>query len=339
MRKSSVAVIVLNWNDASLLPHSVGSLFKQTETCDIIVVDNGSTDNSKEVIGSFGTKIIALWNKDNLGFAGGVNTGIRYALSRGYEFIGLLNNDAVADENWVHYLMQSLGKNIRLGGSTSAILHNTDGTYDSTGENYTHWGLAFSRGRGEKVNNRYDKKIQVAAISGGASMFRAVFFKDIGLFDEDFFAYYEDVDLGLRGQLRGWEFAFAPKATVLHATGTTSSRVKGFTTYQTFKNLPWIIIKNVPTKLLFRIYPRFTLAHIGFFVSAVQRGHMMYALKGCIVSVALTPKKIVQRVNIQRRRKISADQFSELLVHDLPPNAHRLRTLRRKYWKLIGRNT
>jgi GT2 family glycosyltransferase len=337
MSKSSIAVVVLNWNDAELLPHSVGSLFNQTQACDIIVVDNGSSDNSKSVIESFGSKVIPLWNKDNLGFAGGINTGIRYAIEASYEYIALLNNDAAADKDWVKYLRKSFDKSTKLGGVTSAMLHKGDDTYDSTGDFYTHWGLPFPRGRGELVKGQYDDVPQVTAISGGASMFRAEFFKDVGLFDEDFFAYYEDVDLGLRGKLRGWEFMFVPKAEVLHATGSTSGRVKGFTTYQTFKNLPWIILKNVPGKVFFTVYSRFTLAHFGFFVSAVRRGHTLHALKGLFAAVWLTPKKLVQRSRIQRNKAISSSQFAELLIYDLPPNAEKLRKLRGKYWKLRGK--
>lgn len=318
MRKSSIAAVVLNWNDASLLPHSVGSLFKQTELCDIIVVDNGSTDNSKKVIESFSTKITALWNKENIGFAGGVNTGIRYAVDEGYQYIALLNNDAVADKNWVKHLHEAFGDSANLGGTTSAMIHKGDETYDSTGNFYSRWGTAFPRGRGELVKGQYDDARQVTAISGGASMFSAAFFKDVGLFDEDFFAYYEDIDLGLRGQLRGWKFAFEPKASVIHATGSTSGKVKGFTTYQSFKNMPWLIIKNVPGRLLFTVYPRFVLVHIGFFINAILKGHLLYALKGFFVSLCLTPKKLLQRRYIQRTKKISSTEFSKLLTRESP---------------------
>lgn len=339
MRKSSTAVIVLNWNDADLLASSIGSLLKQSAACDIIVVDNGSVDNSKAVIESFGTKIIPLWNKRNLGFAGGVNTGIRYALTKGYTYIGLLNNDAEAEKNWLKHLLGELGSNKVLGGVTCAMLHKGDDTYDSTGDFYTRWGLPFPRGRGEPVRGQYDKATEVTAISGGASLFRAEFFKDVGLFDEDFFAYYEDVDLGIRGQLKGWKFQFVPEAKVLHATGSTSSRVKGFTTYQTFKNFPWIIWKNVPLRFLLPVFGRFSFAYAGFFMSALQRGQLRFALKGMAVSLLLLPKKLFQRYAIQRSKRVDTKYVSRLLLRDLPPNAAKLRRLRAIYWKLTRKQT
>ena len=83
--------------------------------------------------------------------------------------------------------------------------------------------------------------------------------KQIGLFDEDFFAYYEDVDISFRAQLAGWKVAYAPKAVAYHQIGATSSKIKGFTTYQTMKNLPMLLWKNVPAGLLISVVPRFSL--------------------------------------------------------------------------------
>ena len=212
MNKSSVAVIVLNWNDADLLPKSVGSLLKQSVKCDVIVVDNASTDDSRKVIESFGNKVTTLWNTKNKGFAGGVNTGIRYALQEKYEYIALLNNDAVADKDWVKHLVDVLKSSQDLGSVTCSLLNKDGKKYDSTGDYYTTWGLPYPRGRGESVTGQFDDDLDIMAASGGASMFKAGFFKDVGLYDEDFFAYYEDVDLGLRGKIKGWKSRFVPKA-------------------------------------------------------------------------------------------------------------------------------
>lgn len=336
MRKSSIAVVVLNWNDADLIPKSVGSLLKQSEKCDVIVVDNESEDNSRAVIESFGDRVTALWNTKNEGFAGGVNTGIRYALSEGYKFIALLNNDAVADKNWVENLRKGF-TNAKVGAVTCSLVHEDQEHYDSIGDLYTAWGLPYPRGRGEKVQGQYDKELVVASVSGGASMFRAEFFQDVGLFDEDFFAYYEDVDLGLRGNLRGWQLKFVPKAVAYHATGSTSGRVKGFTTYQTMKNLPWVYAKNVPFSLLFSVGIRLGLAYVGFFLSAAARGQLRYALKGSFWSILKMPRKILQRRHIQSTKKLSSADFQKLLTNDLPPNADKLRAARTRYWKFIGR--
>jgi GT2 family glycosyltransferase len=163
--------------------------------------------------------------------------------------------------------------------------------------------------------------------------------KEIGLFDEDFFAYYEDVDLSFRAQLAGWKVAYEPKAIVYHATGSTSNRIPGFTTYQTLKNLPWVYWKNVPSPLFYKMFPRIFIAYWSFFFSALARGAVMPALKGAFMAHMLMPKKLFQRIKIQRNRKVSVAYIDSMLVHDLPPNAHRLRKLRAVYWKLRGKHS
>ncbi len=336
MKKSSVVVIVLNWNDANLLSKSVGSLLGQSEKCDIVIVDNGSEDNSKEVIESYGGKVVALYNKKNLGFAGGVNTGIKWALENDYEYIALLNNDAVADKNWLKELKAEFDDS-KIAGVTCSIIREGTARYDSSGEGLTTWGLPYPRGRDEKVSGRYSKERDVFGISGGASMYRASFFKDVGLFDEDFFAYYEDLDLSFRGQLAGWKFHYAPKAIVYHATGTTSGRVKGFTTHQTLKNLPWLFWKNVPFNLFPTILPRFIIAHKLFALRALSRGHIWITFKALFISLALLPKKLIQRRSIQKNKQVSDEYIKSILAWDLPPNATALRKLRSKWWKLRGR--
>jgi len=337
MKKSSVAVIVLNWNDAKLIPKSVASLLNQSEDCDVIVVDNGSEDGSREVIESYGDKVASLYNKSNRGFAGGVNTGIRYALQQDYEFIGLLNNDAVADKDWVQNLRAGFN-NKDVGGATCSILDKTGKSYDSTGEMMTTWGLPYPRGRGEKVNGQYDDSTEVFAVSGGASMYRAELFKDVGLFDEDFFAYYEDVDLSFRAQLAGWQFRFVPEAKVLHATGSTSKRVPNFTTYQTIKNLPWLLIKNVPLGLMPKMVPRFALAYSLFIARALSRKQFRAVFNGLFIKTVFIPKKLWQRWHIMRAKKVSTAYIASMLTWDLPPNADALIRLRSKWHRLVGRS-
>ncbi|MDB5181486.1 MAG: hypothetical protein JWP13_249, partial [Candidatus Saccharibacteria bacterium] len=113
--------------------------------------------------------------------------------------------------------------------------------------------------------------------------------------------------------------------------------IKGFFTYQTIKNYPWLLLKNVPSPLLFKVAPRFILAQTLFVGRALTRGHGWYALKAIAVSTWLMPKKLVERHQIQSRRKVSPDYIWSIMTHDLPPNAHNLRKLRTIWWKLTGR--
>ncbi|MDB5175760.1 MAG: glycosyltransferase family 2 protein [Candidatus Saccharibacteria bacterium] len=331
---AKLAVVVPNWNGKADLPACLNSLLKQTQDCEIVVVENGSTDGSLELLAESFPTVTVLPQPVNLGFAGGVNAGIRYAIQKGYDYVALFNNDAIADADWLRNLWQGMADEST--GITTCTLASADGQHlDSTGEEYSVWGLPYPRGRGEAIKGQYDGQPAIFAASGGASLYRVAMLNEIGLFDEDFFAYYEDVDISFRTQLAGWKVRYVPAAIAYHDAGTTSSKIKGFVTYQTMKNLPVLLMKNVPRKYLFRIGWRFFLAHTLFFLRAVSRGQGWTALKGDAVGTRLLFKNLPVRRAIQKSRKVPDEYIWGMLVHDLPPNATSLRSLRNRWQRLI----
>jgi GT2 family glycosyltransferase len=333
-----ISVVIPNWNGKDSLGDCLDSLLAQTLPARIIVVENGSTDGSLEFVREKYPSVELVVHEKNLGFDGGVNSGIRRAMELGDEFVALFNNDAVAEKNWLKNLLAALENNHKAGIATSKIM-SIDGEHlDSTGDLYTIWGLPFPRGRGEKVSDEYDNDTLVFGASGGASLYRIEMFEKIGLFDEDFFAYYEDTDISFRAQLSGWKVVYAPKAVVYHQIGATSGKIKDFTTYQTIKNLPWVVWKNVPGTLLPTVLPRFTLAYLSFVARAVQRGQIKAAVKGLSWSLIKLPKKLIERRRIQKNKQVSTQYISSIMLHDLPPNAHKLRNLRAKWWKLTRKS-
>lgn len=312
-----------------MLPACLDSLSGQLEDNDIIIVDNGSTDGSADFVAEKYPGVRLIRHARNRGFAGGVNAGIKHALNHSCEFVALLNNDAIVDKDWLKNLLNATQKQPKAGVITGKILDRNKRSLDSTGECFSTWGLPFPRGRGETNTGRYDNDTIIFAASGGASLYRAKMLREIGLFDENFFAYYEDVDISFRAQLAGWRILYEPKAVVYHSIGETSRHIPGFTTYQTMKNLPLLFWKNVPLSLLPKIFPRFVLAYFSIYLSALGRGQLVPATKGLLMSIALWPKKLAQRYQIQSRRKVSASYIDSILTHDLPPNAYKLRKLRR----------
>lgn len=331
---NKISVVIPNWNGENTLGASIDSLLKQTLESNIIVVDNGSSDKSLEILENDYPQVTVLKHKNNKGFAGGVNTGINKAIEDGSIFVALFNNDAVADKNWLMNLYRKLSKQTNVGIVTPKMLLADMTTIDSTGEMMTIWGLPYPRGRDKKTINKYDKSIKIFGASGGASLYRITMLKETGLFDKDFFAYYEDIDLSYRAQLLNWEVLYVPESIIYHSVGTTSGKIKGFTTYQTMKNLPWLVLKNTPNRYIFSVLYRFCFAYILFYISAVQRGYGIYATKGLIVSLAYVPKKIIQRLQIQRKKKVSAEYIWKLFDHDLPPNAIKLRSIRSAFLKI-----
>ncbi len=337
--ETNIAIVIPNLNGVDSISACLDSLISQSQKSEIIVVDNRSVDDSANLIKTKYPAVTLLEQTRNLGFAGGVNVGIKKAMEDGADFIALFNNDAVADKDWLKSLSEALESSPKLGIAAPRLLTSNGRQIDSTGEMYTVWGLPYPRGRGEPTSNKYEQSTDIFAASGGASLYRVKMLEEIGLFDEDFFAYYEDVDLSWRAQLAGWKVMYVPEAIAYHQIGATSSKIKGFTTYQTMKNLPMIIRRNVPLSLLPMVLPRFWLAYISFYFSAVSRGQIWPATKGVITAVVFLPKNFWERWQIQKTRQVSVEYINRMLFHDLPPNATRLRALRTKWWRLTGKTT
>ncbi|PJE65273.1 glycosyl transferase [Candidatus Saccharibacteria bacterium CG10_big_fil_rev_8_21_14_0_10_47_8] len=332
-----VSIVIPNWNGADNLPSCLDSLQAQSLSAHIIVVDNGSQDSSVNLLNKKYPDVEIIRLPENRGFAGGVNAGIKQAIKLGSDYVALFNNDAVADKDWLKNLVQQMDKISRTGIVTSKIMSIDKKHLDSTGDQYTTWGLPYPRGRGEEVGDIYDQDINIFGASGGASLYRVKMLKEIGLFDEDFFAYNEDVDISFRAQLAGWKVAYEPRAKAYHKIGATSSRIKDFTVYHTMKNLPMLFWKNVPWQLMPRMLPRFNLAYWGIFFSAVKRGQGIAAMKGLGHFILLIPKKTMERHVIRNRRAVSVAYIASMLTYDLPPNASKLRALRSRWWKLKGK--
>ncbi len=329
-----VAIVVLNWNGIDDTLPCLDSLLSQTyKDFHLVVVDNGSIDNSKELLDKYQSQhsdmVDVIYNPTNFGFAGGVNTGIEWALNEDFDYVALFNNDAVADKNWLSSLVKVIdGKHISM--ATGLLLHEDGKTIDSTGDWYSKWGLAFPRNRGDKTS-KAPSAGEVFSGSGGATLYKIALFKDIGLFDEDYFAYYEDVDISFRAQLAGWKVVYTPDAKAYHKQGATSNKIPGFTIYQIFKNSPLLFIKNVPRKLLFSVGVRFYLAYLLILANAIVKGNGKPALKGAWMGLILGFKKIGERRQIQKNKRVSADYIKSILWNDLPPEQTGIRKFRRLF--------
>jgi GT2 family glycosyltransferase len=336
---SRAVVVVPNWNGIDSLAVCLDSLRSQTLRARVIVVDNGSADGSVELIEKDYPEIELIRHKRNKGYAGGVNPGFKRAMELRADYAATFNNDAVADKDWLKNLVDYLDNHGETGIAACKLLTADGRTIDSTGEYYSVWGLPYSRGRGESNVNKYDDQTDIFGASGGASLYRLEMLRQIGLFDEDFFAYYEDVDLSFRAQLAGWKVAYVPTAVAYHQIGATSGRIRGFATYQTLKNLPMLLIKNMPRKYLLRVCRRFVLAEVLFLGRAMTRGHGLAAVKGRLKSAWLAPQTLKKRRHIQRAKTVSDEYIWSMLAHDLPPNARALRKLRDAWWKIRGKKS
>ena len=319
---NSLAIIVLNWNGADDTLNCVESLQQQTLRPEIIIVDNNSSDDSVErfedhIKSQKKDAPILIKNSQNLGFAGGINTGLVHARKQGFEYIGVLNPDAIADKHWLKSLYTELTSHPSAGIATGLLLRRDGNTIDTSGDFYTTWGLPGPRNRDEPTVNAPNQPGEIFGATGGGALYRTAMLNDIGLFDEDFFMYYEDVDLSFRAQLAGWKVRYTPKAIAYHKVGASSQKVPGLAVFNTFKNLPLVLIKNVPGRLFWTIGARFFLTYWLIFASAIRHGNGCPAFRGIFASLIRQPRAWVHRVKIQRNRKVSI-KYIRSIIHDGP---------------------
>lgn len=311
--KTNIAVVVPNWNGKEFLGDCLRSLSKQTVGSEVIVVDNGSTDGSATYINKHFPEVTLLQLDKNYGFAGGVNRGIELAMDQGCDFVALLNNDAKADKDWLKELLAGFESQPKVGIVTGKLLKMDGKTIDSTGEFCRNNGMPHPRGRDEKDNGQFDTPEFVFGASGGASMYRIAMLKQIGLFDEDFFAYFEDVDISFRAQLAGWKVWYQPTARAFHHIGKTSGQLSGFTRYHGTKNFILLYNKNMPKGVFWRnklrFFARLALSSLGSFRS----GGVAAYWRGLFRALLLMPSTLRKRRRIQKGVMVDTHYIREFL--------------------------
>ena len=237
------SVVIPNWNGLRYLRPCLESLRAQTLTdFEVIVVDNASSDDSLGVLEREFPEVRRLPLKVNGGYTGGCNAGIRAARA---ETVVLLNNDTEAEPGWLEALVSAMGTHHEAGITTSRImLYSKRDTLNAAGDCYNKNGLPDSRGVWQLYQAPYDQPAYVFSGSGGAMALRRSMLDEIGLFDESFFMWCEDVDLGWRCQLAGWKCLYVPDAVIYHhlsasGGGTLASYYVGRTTL-------WVLARNMP---------------------------------------------------------------------------------------------
>lgn len=243
-----ISVVVLNWNGRQFLEQCLASLMGQTyKPLEIIVSDNASTDGSVALVNESFPEVKMIVNNRNLGFGGGSNVGI--LASRG-RYIMVLNNDTRLTPTCVEELRRSIEKDERYGACAAKILLEfEDNLIDAAGIVVCLDGLSIGRGRLE-AGDRYNEEAEVFFASGCACLYRREMLDDIGLYDEDFFAYAEDTDIGWRARLAGWKCIYNPKAVVYHLHSATSGAYSPMKAFLVERNRIWVAIKNFPLSLI-----------------------------------------------------------------------------------------
>lgn len=322
-----VSAIVVNWNGGAMLQDALASLFAQTwPALEVILVDNASTDGSADAAAErFGERLVVVRNARNEGFAGGNNAGFRAAKG---DWFFLLNSDAVCDPDVVEQLMLFAADRPNVGQLACRVLQASQPHFfDSVGLLLYPDGICRSRGWEEKDLGQYDRAEEVIAPHGAACGLRRSMIDQIGGFDEDFFCYLEDMDLGVRGQLAGWKCWYVPAARVLHVKSVTAGNYSVFKAFHVERNRIYCLWKWMPRFLLF-ISPLFTLnryamqayaahTHQGA-SSEIVKQYSSARLFVLLIQARLAawwrlPRMFGKRRQIQRARTISVREWYELI--------------------------
>ncbi len=305
-----ISIIIPNYNKAILLKNCLNSIINCKSTnYEIIIVDNGSTEAFLPRDNQTNVKYIEL--ESNFGFSKAVNIGIKQAKG---EYIAILNNDTEVDPHWIDNVIMAFELNPDIIHITSKIksLRNKD-ILDDVGDVVLFSGKVYKIGNNEKDVGQYDQQKFIFGASGCASVYRREFFDKVGYFDEDFFAYLEDIDLSFRVNLLGYKCLYVPNAVVYHVgSATTGSQYNEFTIFHLAQNTISIIVKNFPTKILFRsmfAILTYILSLLAFFI---MKGFGRAYFKGLISGIGMVKKMMLKRREIMSTRVLTDDKIIKM---------------------------
>jgi len=269
MAGARVSVVILNWNGRPFLEPCLQSLQAQSfRNFEVIVVDNGSADGSVELLREqFGWARLIV-NEQNRGFAAANNQAIR---ASDMPFVATLNNDTRPEPDWLGALVAALEANPEVGSCASKMLFaDRPGVINSAGIAIDRAGIAWDRLGGQPDEPGEAMPQKVFGACAGAALYRRTMLNEIGLFDEDFFAYLEDVDLAWRAQAAGWRALYVPTARVAHHHSGTAVEGSPFKSRLLGRNKVWLIAKNYPWPHW--LWPAVMAYDVGAVLAALLRG-------------------------------------------------------------------
>lgn len=331
-----ISVVIVNWNRKDLLRACLDSLAAQTfSDFEVVVVDNGSDDGSsvlvQEIAGSFPKPIRLVENRENLGFCAANNQG--FAVSQS-EYVALLNNDAEADPGWLEALHEAIRVKPDVGESdvgmvaSKILVWEDPRIIDKCGHLIYPDGQNRGRGSGQVDQGQFNRQEEVLWPDGCAALYRRAMLDEVGGFDEEFFAYADDAELGLRGRIAGWNCLYAPGAVVRHHRGATLGLGSARRLTLIERNRVLLVVKLFPWNLLWA-NGAYHLVRIGAGMAAALRGKgeirrypgpkgkltaATALIKGMLSALPLIPSMIRKRRAFRSKHRLSPKQVKRLLL-------------------------
>ncbi len=320
-RGSKVGVVIVNWNAQSMLDRAMEALARQTVAPhQVVVVDNASSTFDASPSEPSNTRYVRL--DYNSGFARGNNLAV--ALLDDCDWIALINPDAFLADNWIERMLATAAAEVEyafFAGKT--LIADEPSLLDGAGDNYHVSGIAWRRGY-RHADSHASSRIEVFGPCAATAMYAKDAFDAVGGFDEDFFCYFEDVDLAFRLRLAGFRCLFVPDAIALHVgSGTTGGQHSDFAVYHGHRNVVWTYVKNMPG-IWFWL---FLIPHLAMNFAAC----LLYAMKGQARTIFRAKcdalrglqRMLRKRTEVQRRRVARSADLLRVMNKSLLPSARR----------------
>jgi GT2 family glycosyltransferase len=304
-----LTAVVLNFDGRHLLEGLLPSLAAQSfPGVRVVVLDNGSRDDSVEWLAREWPDVEIVRLPENVGVTPALNACVAAAQT---EFVALLNNDLELDPNFLGELVNALREHPEAGSAGGKLLDfNQRTVIDGAGDTLTWRGNGHRRGHGEGDRGQYDEPRAIFGACGGAAMYRRSALAEVGPFDEDFYAFFEDVDWSLRAQIAGFQCRYAPSAIVYHMGSATIGRgLSDFTRYHLWRNGIWLVAKNLPPRVIRRHAHQLALGQALNLAVAARDRKLGIWLKSWRDALRAMPAVLRKRRAVQRSLRVSTHEL------------------------------
>ncbi|MBI5589573.1 MAG: glycosyltransferase family 2 protein [Deltaproteobacteria bacterium] len=307
-------IVIPSFNGLHLLKTCLQSIGNQgAYAFEVVLVDNGSEDGTSDWVKRHYPKIEIIRFNANKGFSVAVNEGIRRSSGR---YIFLLNNDTELGPDCLEIMIQTADAN---GGYASfapkMIQYHNRKLLDGAGDGVFRGGGGYRLGTREPDGALWDHPVRVFGACAGAALYCRVFFEEAGKFDEDFFAYLEDVDINFRAARLGLRCLYVPGARVYHMGSQTSgSSLNTFTACWTTQNMIRVVVHNYPLSILLRQWPVIMLHHFGWLILMILRRQFPSYIKGIRAAFYGFPVMLKKRNRWRTRKTVSDSEFWDMVV-------------------------
>jgi GT2 family glycosyltransferase len=300
-----ISVVIPNYNGAAYLETCLRSLTRQTHPqIDLVLVDNGSDDGSLETVRRMTPHATILPLRSNLGFAAAVNRGIKAAQG---EWIAVLNNDTEVAADWLAECAGAIARHPDASFFACRILdYNSRERLYGAGDCFLRAGIGYRRGQEQPDGTEYGSEVPIFAACGCAALYRKVTLAAGQGYDEQFFAYMEDVDLGLRLQASGARGYYVPSARIFHMGGATSGgEFSPLAVRLRTRNAILLLLKSVPGSILWRCLPMIMIAQAFWLGRVLAHGRLLSYLRGLAGIIPLVRSMLERRRDLRRLWKNS----------------------------------